>query len=121
MLQQRVHNMSYLAKAIINLDEIENGYKALVLPKGAEITHLSVEVLEEVASATLSVGLNENDNFFMNAIDIGTRKSYLSEVISSVKDISEITITTAGVAQMTSGKIVLRMIYFLPSQITTEY
>ena len=119
MLQQRVHNVCYLSKAIIDLDQIQSGYKALVLPRGAEITHLSVEVLEEATGATLKVGLNETDNFFINDIDLGTKKSYLSEVISSVKDISEVTLSAVGIS--TSGKIALRMIYFLPSQITTEY
>lgn len=121
MAIQYVNNVSYLAKAKINLNEVQKeNYEALMLPKGAEILHLSVEVQEsDTLANTLDVGLNEEKSFFISSLALDSKKSELSSVITSTKQNSFVTISRSE--DNADGVIVLRAQYFLPSLIKTEY
>ena len=63
---QYVNNVSYLTRAEIRLNEIEKeNFKAIALPKGAEILHLSVEITQaDTQGNTLDIGLNDEKSFF---------------------------------------------------------
>ena len=118
MVSQYVHDVSYLAEAVLSLDEIESGFKAIVLPSKARLTHLSIEVLEPDSSTSIDVGLNEETSYFINNLALDSKKSELSSVISSIKEKSFITINYTG---KSTAKVALRAIYFLPSKIMTEF
>lgn len=121
MAIQYVNNVSYLARATINLNEVEKeNFKALMLPKGAEILHLSVEIVEpDTMGNTLDVGLDDEKSFFMSSLGLDTKKSELSSVITSTKQNSFVSISRSEANA--DGVVVIRAEYFLPSLIKTEY
>lgn len=49
MATQKVHNVCYMADCVLDLSQ--GTTQAVILPKGSTITHLSVEVQEEIGRA----------------------------------------------------------------------
>lgn len=120
MYQQRVKHVAYLAKAVIKLDEVEQNHQALVLPNGAEVIQVSLEVTQpNTGGGTLDVGLNEVNDFFMNDIDATKIDSSTSGKITALKELSFITLNAN--AKLNDGEVVLRAQYYLPSEVMTEY
>ena len=122
-MKQLVHNVSYLAKSILNLSSLvaDEPTKAIALPANAEILHISVEVLTPSDGATtLDVGLEGDNEFFDNDLDLSKLNAqYTSAKSHCVKSTGAITITTN--AKSDKGQIAIRAFYFLPSTILTEY
>ncbi|WP_154413678.1 hypothetical protein [Helicobacter pylori] len=120
-MKQKVHSVSYLAKAEF---EFNNGvYDLVALPTGAEVLKVSLEVVGEVTAGNVSVGFkNEDTSYFLtlNAADGSNKKS-----ATSVKDYTA-TSNKAVVAEVKNATEnyamgVLRVLYFLPSVIEVEY
>lgn len=118
---QYVNNVSYLTRAEIRLNEIEKeNFKAIALPKGAEILHLSVEITQaDTQGNTLDIGLNDEKSFFIASLGLDTQKSELSAVVTRAKQNSFVTVSRS--LDNADGIVVLRVHYFLPSLIKTEY
>ncbi|TQR31797.1 hypothetical protein DMB92_05260 [Campylobacter sp. MIT 99-7217] len=122
MYQQQVKHVPYLAKAVINLDETIKGYKAIVLPAGAEILQVSVEIKTPNTAGgkkatPLNIGLNEVEDFFIKDIDLSAEGTHTSAKITSMNEKSFVSVNTEN----SNAKIILRVLYFLKSEIMTEY
>ena len=124
-MKQRVKNISYLAKTDIDLSTLkDNTYEAVALPAGAEIMSIDLEVAEQAQAATkLDIGLknaNTHDtDFFANDLDIQAKGYKKSSVVTTAKQAAQITLTFD--TKPSAGRVVLRVVYFCPSEIMTEF
>ncbi|EJC02072.1 hypothetical protein [Helicobacter pylori] len=117
---QKVHSVSYLAKAEF---EFKNGvYDLVALPTGAEVVKVSVEVVGNPTAGSVSVGFKDETtkNYFLTLENAQTNKN-----VTSAKDYTATSnkVVAAEVknANGTDVKGVLRVLYFLPSVIEVEY
>ncbi|EMH39564.1 hypothetical protein HMPREF1427_00218 [Helicobacter pylori GAM83Bi] len=117
-MKQKVHSVSYLAKAEF---EYKNGvYDLVALPCGAEVVKVSLEVVGSPTAGTVSVGFKDETqkNYFLtlenNNKNATSAKDYTATsnkvVVAEVKN-----------ANGNDIKGVLRVLYFLPSVIEVEY
>lgn len=118
MALQKVNHTSYLCVVPIDLSTQANtsNVDICILPEGAEILSVSLEIITPAPAtsvATLSIGTKE----FISNVDIATKTSHQSGVITSLSK-SEI---LKGNFTGQSGEFVVRVFYFLPSQIVTEF
>ncbi|GAA6793097.1 hypothetical protein HpHCM62_10540 [Helicobacter pylori] len=123
-MKQKVHSVSYLAKAEF---EFKDGvYDLVALPTGAEVVKVSLEVVGNPTAGSVSVGFKDetNKNYFLTleSITTGTGKN---RTATSAKDYTATSnkVIAAEVknANGTDIKGVLRVLYFLPSVIEVEY
>lgn len=120
-MKQLVHNVSYLTKTTLSLETIADvSFEAIALPAGAEVISVSVEV-QEVGSAgtTLSVGLKGDEDFFARDLDLSQKAQYTSANQMQMQNTG--TILIKANQKSTSGVLVIRAFYFLPSTISTEF
>ncbi|GAA8429284.1 hypothetical protein HpNP52_16280 [Helicobacter pylori] len=120
-MKQKVQSVSYLAKAEF---EFKNGvYDLVALPTGAEVVKVSLEVVGNPTTGTVSVGFKDENqkNYFFTLEDI--QKS--GKNITSAKDYtatsSKVVVAEVKNASGEDIKGVLRVLYFLPSVIEVEY
>ncbi|GAA9865795.1 hypothetical protein VN0637_11520 [Helicobacter pylori] len=122
-MKQKVHSVSYLAKAEF---KFMNGvYDLVALPSGAEVVKVSLEVVGIPATATatgnISVGFKDETqkNYFLDNITIN------APIATSAKDYTATSnkVVVAEVKNASGNDIkgVLRVLYFLPSVIEVEY
>ncbi len=120
-MKQKVHNVSYFAKAEF---ELKNGvYDLVALPTGAEVVKVSLEVVGNLPSGRISVGFKDEStkNYFLTLENTDAKKE-----ATSAKDYTATSnqVVVAEVGNASSGgdaKGVLRVLYFLPSVIEVEY
>ncbi|WQR90008.1 hypothetical protein FNE55_04555 [Helicobacter pylori] len=123
-MKQKVHSVSYLAKAEF---EFKNGvYDLVALPSGAEVVKVSLEVVGNPTVGSVSVGFKDEPtkNYFLTLDNI-TANANNNKNATSAKDYTA-TSNKVVVAEVknTNGndtKGVLRVLYFLPSVIEVEY
>lgn len=128
-MKQKVHSVSYLAKAEF---EFKNGvYDLVALPQGAEVVKVSLEMGNNtlMLKGSVSVGFKDEStkNYFLSldrtvlAEDVHGAKPF----IISTKDYtatSNRVIVAEVIGEGSSDiKCVLRVLYFLPSVIEVEY
>lgn len=120
MAQQRVKFESYLTKIQVSVNSLGlESFEAVLLPKGAEVLKVDVEVLETAsAGTTLNVGLTDNDSFFIDIADIATATNHSSSKVTSTNKNETITLKLNQASD--KGEIALRVFYFLPSEIVAE-
>ncbi len=122
-MKQKVHSVSYLAKAEF---ELKNGvYDLVALPTGAEVVKVSLEVVGNPKVGYINVGFKDE-----------TTKNYFLFVPLDTPVVMGKTTTSANDYTATSNKVVvaevieanqgdargvLRVLYFLPSVIEVEY
>ncbi|MDO7826122.1 hypothetical protein [Helicobacter pylori] len=122
-MKQKVHSVSYLAKAEF---EFKNGvYDLVALPCGAEVVKVSVEVVGNPTAGTVSVGFKDEDpnkNYFLTLEYNATKNNNLA---TSAKDYTatdnKVVVAEVKNANGNDVKGVLRVLYFLPSVIEVEY
>ncbi len=119
-MKQKVHSVSYLAKAEF---EFKNGvYDLVALPTGAEVVKVSLEVVGNPTAGSVNVGFKDETgkDYFLNEIQIVTNKN-----TTSAKDYTatsnKVVVAEVKNANETDIKGVLRVLYFLPSVIEVEY
>ncbi len=119
-MKQKVHSVSYLAKAEF---EFKNGvYDLVALPTGAEVVKVSFEVVGNPTVGTISVGFKDETTkeYFLKLENIQTNKN-----ATSAKDYTatsnKVVVAEVKNANGTDVKGVLRVLYFLPSVIEVEY
>ncbi len=125
-MKQKVHSVSYLAKAEF---EFKNGVHDLVaLPTGAEVVKVSLEVVGNPTAGTVSVGFKDETtkNYFLTLDkDNITANSADKKHATSAKDYTatdnKVVVAEVKNANGTDVKGVLRVLYFLPSVIEVEY
>ncbi|WRD49105.1 hypothetical protein E5K42_00720 [Helicobacter pylori] len=119
-MKQKVHSVSYLAKAEF---EFKNGvYDLVALPTGAEVVKVSLEVVGNPTAGSVSVGFKDEatKNYFLTLDHPDNSKN-----ATSAKDYTA-TSNNVVVAEVKNAngddiKGVLRVLYFLPSVIEVEY
>ncbi len=118
-MKQKVHSVSYLAKAEF---EFKNGvYDLVALPTGTEVVKVSLEVVGNPTAGDISVGFKDETtkNYFLENID-NTKKE-----ATSAKDYTatsnKVVVAEVKNANTTDAKGVLRVLYFLPSTVEVEY
>ncbi len=125
-MKQKVHSVSYLAKAEF---EFKNGvYDLVALPTGAEVVKVSLEVVGNPTAGSVSVGFKDETmkNYFLNleniATDIATAdKKYATSAKDYTATSNKVVIAEVKNANANDTKGVLRVLYFLPSVIEVEY
>ncbi|ANT43155.1 hypothetical protein [Helicobacter phage PtB89G] len=121
-MKQKVHSVSYLAKAEF---EFKKGvYDLVALPCGAEVVKVSLEVVgSPVAGAgSVSVGFKDetNKNYFLTS-DKLTSEKYATSARDYTATSNKVVVAEVKGANETDVKGVLRVLYFLPSVIEVEY
>ncbi|GAA7728336.1 hypothetical protein HpCOL14_14420 [Helicobacter pylori] len=118
-MKQKVHSVSYLAKAEF---EFKNGvYDLVALPSGAEVVKVSLEVLGSPTAGTVSVGFKDETtkNYFLTLENTNNNKN-----ATSAKDYTatsnKVVVAEVKNANGNDVKGVLRVLYFLPSVIELE-
>ncbi|BAM34788.1 hypothetical protein G177_gp16 [Helicobacter phage KHP40] len=124
-MKQKVHSVSYLAKAEF---EYKNGvYDLVALPTGAEVIKISLEVVGLPTAGHVSVGFkDESKKNYSSILTLPVNET--SGVVTKDYTVKSDKIVAAEVkdalAEGSDGrpvKCVLRALYFLPSVIEVEY
>ncbi|WP_101001566.1 hypothetical protein [Helicobacter pylori] len=123
-MKQKVHSVSYLAKAEF---EFKNGvYDLVALPSGAEVVKVSLEVVGSPTVGTISVGFKDetNKNYFLILDNFeNNNKTALSakDYTATTNKVIVAEVQKANEANEANIKGILRVLYFLPSVIEVEY
>lgn len=132
-MKQKVHSVSYLAKAEF---EFKNGvYDLVALPAGAEVVKINLEVVGDPNEGNIYVGLKDEPTKKDYFLSLECSRFFAGE--SNVVMASEKVATSKRDYTATSNKVVvaeveraiskdtlkciLRVVYFLPSVIEVEY
>ncbi|WP_219028585.1 hypothetical protein [Helicobacter pylori] len=120
-MKQKVHSVSYLAKAEF---EIKEGvYNLVALPAGAEVVKVSLELVGMTANVNIGVGFKDEDTRFF--LDLSNAVIVSGSCSTSTKDYTATSnkVIVAEVQKSDSDKTrgILRVLYFLPSVIEVEY
>ncbi len=122
-MKQKVHSVSYLAKAEF---EFKNGvYDLVALPTGAEVVKVSLELVGNPTAGSVSVGFKDetSKNYFLtleNITNTADKKHATSAKDYTATD-NKVVVAEVKTASGTDTKGVLRVLYFLPSVIEVEY
>ncbi|GAA9846341.1 hypothetical protein VN0596_14840 [Helicobacter pylori] len=130
-MKQKVHSVSYLAKAEF---KFKNGvYDLVALPTGAEVIKVSLEVVgsNPMMEGGVNVGFKDEPqkNYFLSLDNIIVLDSISKNILSSFTSNKDYTATSnkVVVAEVSTTnnydniKCILRVLYFLPSVIEVEY
>ncbi|GAA6862550.1 hypothetical protein CHC122_13370 [Helicobacter pylori] len=131
-MKQKVHSVSYLAKAEF---ELKNGvYDLVALPAGAEVVKVSLEVVGggPMTNGAVNVGFKDEPqkDYFLTLENVLVLDNASRNFISSFTSSKDYTATSnkVVVAEVSAAngdddnvKGVLRVLYFLPSVIEVEY
>ncbi len=126
-MKQKVHSVSYLAKAEF---ECETGvYDLVALPAGAEVVKVSLEVAGKFMDGYIYIGFKDEPvkKYFLALEQHGDggEAKYIEKTVTSDKDYTATSnnVVAAQVSATKDGyvKCVLRVVYFLPSVIEVEY
>ncbi len=128
-MKQKVHSVSYLAKAEF---EFKDGvYDLVALPCGAEVVKVSLEVVGNPTAGNVNVGVKGGsikDYFLTLDLTLAADRADVLGVgkcVTSAKDYTATSnkVVVAEVASFNGNdtKGVLRVLYFLPSVIEVEY
>ncbi|WQZ93387.1 hypothetical protein KVL67_01005 [Helicobacter pylori] len=120
-MKQKVHSVSYLAKAEF---EFKNGVHDLVaIPSGAEVVKVSLEVVGNPTNGSINVGFKDetNKNYFLTLENIANQNKATSAKDYTATSNKVIVAEVKNAAEKTDSKGVLRVLYFLPSVIEVEY
>ncbi|GAA9357311.1 hypothetical protein UBN12_07540 [Helicobacter pylori] len=125
-MKQKVHSVSYLAKAEF---EFKDGvYDLVALPTGAEVVKVSLEVVGVVTSGSVSVGFKDETkkDYFLNLsnaenITSGSKINNVTSAKDYTATSNKVIVAEVKKANGDNTKGVLRVLYFLPSVIEVEY
>lgn len=120
-MKQKVHSVSYLAKAEF---EFKNGvYDLVALPTGAEVVKVSLEVAGSPTAGNISVGFKDETkkNYFLTLENINNNTKNAVSAIDYTATSNKVIVAEVKNANGNDTKCVLRVLYFLPSLIEVEY
>ncbi|WQX82753.1 hypothetical protein KVM77_01060 [Helicobacter pylori] len=122
-MKQKVHSVSYLAKAEF---EFKNGvYDLVALPAGAEVVKVSLEIVGNPTAGMVSVGFKDETtkNYFFTLENIKTDKTNATSAKDYTATSNKVVVAEVKNAPNNTDGIkgVLRVLYFLPSVIEVEY
>ncbi len=120
-MKQKVHSVSYLAKAEF---EFKNGvYDLVALPAGAEVVKVSLEVVGNPTAGNVSVGFKDETakNYFLTLEYVSNKPKEATSAKDYTATDNKVVVAEVKNANGTNVKGVLRVLYFLPSMIEVEY
>ncbi|GAA7156902.1 hypothetical protein BD0047_13660 [Helicobacter pylori] len=122
-MKQKVHSVSYLAKAEF---ELKNGvYDLVALPCGAEVVKVALEVVGNPTAGNVSVGFKDKDEttkgYFLTLEVIETNNKNATSAKDYTATSNKVVVAEVKNANSNGAKGVLRVLYFLPSVIEVEY
>ncbi|GAA9198027.1 hypothetical protein Taiwan878_14540 [Helicobacter pylori] len=120
-MKQKVHSVSYLAKAEF---EFKNGvYDLVALPSGAEVVKVSLEVGGNPTGGNINIGFKDEgqSGYFLGLTDITPAKSATVSARDYTATSNKAIVAEVKAATGNNIKCVLRVLYFLPSVIEVEY
>ncbi len=120
-MKQKVHSVSYLAKAEF---EYKNGvYDLVALPTGAEVVKVSLEVVGNPTAGNISVGFKDETtkNYFLTLDSTSENSKHATSAKDYTATSNKVVVAEVKTANGTDTKGVLRVLYFLPSVIEVEY
>ncbi|WQT38457.1 hypothetical protein KVE36_03655 [Helicobacter pylori] len=118
-MKQKVHSVSYLAKAEFKFTD--GVYDLVALPSGAEVINVFLEVVGSPMAGNISVGFKDetDKNYFLTLQDIKEDSRGVS--LRNYTATSNKVVVAEVKAAEGSAKCVLKVVYFLPSVIEVEY
>ncbi|GAA9918858.1 hypothetical protein VN0835_11720 [Helicobacter pylori] len=121
-MKQKVHSVSYLAKAEFELKD--GTYDLVALPSGAEVVKVSLEVVGNPNTGIVGVGIKDESVIYFLSLELGAAAD--KKNITSVKDYTAtsnkvVTALVRDTGEHNYSRCVLRVLYFLPSVIEVEY
>ncbi|RVY74567.1 hypothetical protein ECC49_07465 [Helicobacter pylori] len=122
-MKQKVHSVSYLAKAEF---EFKNGvYDLVAIPSGAEVIKVSLEMVgNPIIAGNISVGFKDetNKNYFLTLEALTNEKNFTSAKYYTATS-NKVVVAEVKNANVGNNDVkgVLRVLYFLPSVIEVEY
>ncbi|GAA7093949.1 hypothetical protein HpCHN30_12040 [Helicobacter pylori] len=123
-MKQKVHSVSYLAKAEFKFKV--GTYDLVALPAGAEVVKLSLEVVGDINDGSLGLGFkSEAESSYFLSLNASSFNNKDDKTVTLARDYT-ITSNKVIVAEVKNAnnndtKGVLRVLYFLPSVIEVEY
>lgn len=120
-MKQKVHSVSYLAKAEF---ELKNGvYDLVALPTGAEVVKVSLEVVGNFVTGNINVGFKDENskNYFLTLENLTTSNNIATSAKDYTATSNKVVVAEVKNANGNDIKGVLRVLYFLPSVIEVEY
>ncbi|MDU9746317.1 hypothetical protein [Helicobacter pylori] len=120
-MKQKVHSVSYLAKAEF---EFKNGvYDLVALPTGAEVVKVSLEVVGSSTVGNINVGFKDETtkNYFLNLENVTNTNENATSAKDYTATSNKVIVAEVKHANGNDTKCVLRVLYFLPSVIEVEY
>ncbi|GAA8757970.1 hypothetical protein VN1340_10480 [Helicobacter pylori] len=122
-MKQKVHSVSYLAKAEF---KFKNGvYDLVALPTGAEVIKVSLEVVGNPTAGEISVGFKDENskNYFLILEGVNSTKKEATSARDYTATSNKVVVAEvkSSASNGEDAKGVLRVLYFLPSVIEVEY
>ncbi len=120
-MKQRVHGVSYLAKAEF---EFKNGvYDLVALPTGAEVVKVSLEVVGNPIKEVVNVGFKDETqkNYFLTLEVHNNNTKNATSAKDYTATSNKVVVAEVKNANSNDTKGVLRVLYFLPSVTEVEY
>ena len=120
MKRQDVHLKQHLAVVAIDLSKVDLVENVVALPNNAGVVQVNLEVLETAdAGISADVGFSGATDRFMNDVDLASITQHNSSICHKCNRVDMVLITLS--AKPTKGKIKMRVGYFLPSVVETEF
>ncbi|WP_120941901.1 hypothetical protein [Helicobacter pylori] len=119
-MTQKVHSVSYLAKAEF---ELKNGvYDLVALPAGAEVVKMSLEVEGNANDSHVVLKFKDEitKDFFV-VLDDAVSSNKTATIAKDYTVKSNKVVVAEVTHSNNDTKVVLRVLYFLPSVIEVEY
>lgn len=118
MQGQKVKNISYLAVVPFKLDK--DSQEVALLPSGAEVIGLNLEIVKPLSGASVDIGLEGQENYFLDNISAANKGFSQSSVLYNAPAPTTIHATTTNPDDKKDSLAILRVHYFLPSEILME-
>ncbi len=125
-MQQRVKNVNYLSEVVVDLSTLETkGLEVIMLPRGASITSVKMEVLElnqDTITQTLTLSLQKNGLKFFDAAQIAKNdnaKKFLTSNIHTTIDFNDVLVLKPS-AKIAEGLVKVKAEFYNPSEILAE-
>ncbi|EAL52309.1 hypothetical protein CUP0937 [Campylobacter upsaliensis RM3195] len=125
-MQQRVKNIAYLSEVVVDLATLDatKGLEVIMLPKGASVLSVKIEVLElkQDTIQTLTLSLQKNGlKFFENAqiAKNANDKKFLTSSVHTTIDFNDVLVLKPSAA-IDSGLVKVKAHFYNPSEILAE-
>ncbi|TSA81489.1 hypothetical protein [Helicobacter mehlei] len=118
MQGQRVKNISYLCKAIFKLDAKTK--ELALLPAGSEVLSVNLEIITPLPNAVIDIGLAGKGDYFLDNINGGAKGFSQSSILLTSSSTQTINATIANFDAKADSLAILRVHYFLPSEVLVE-